>query len=98
MFIESVVPGSAAEFAGLTAQDILLEVDGKKIADILTLRQILNRFESGAETEIKFLQTLSGSDDELAGKKPKVITATVTFLPPPKPKDDVDLLKPPKIR
>ena len=98
MFIESVVPGSAAEVAGLTAQDIILELDGKKVADILTLKQILNRFESGSETEIKYLRTSSGSDDELEETGSKTVTATVKFLTPPKPKDDVDLLEPPKIR
>ena len=99
MFVESVVPKSAAENAGLTAQDIILELSGKKVSDMLTLRQILNRFESGAEAEIKFLRTASGGDDDQKeDTQPEEITATVKFLPPPKPKDDVDLLKPPKIR
>ena len=99
MFVESVVPKSAADNAGLTAQDIILELDGKKVSDLLTLKQILNRFESGAETEIKFLSTPSGGDDDQEeDAQPKEITATVKFLPPPKPKDDVDLLEPPKIR
>lgn len=98
MFVESVVPGSAAEVVGLAAQDIVLELDGKKVGDILTLKQILNRFESGSETTIKFLQTASDSDDERENGPSKTVTATVTFLPPPKPKDDVDLLEPPKIR
>jgi len=101
MFVESVVPESAAENAGLTAQDIILELGGKKVSDLLTLKQILNRFESGVETEIKFLQTASGGDDDQEDeedKEPKEITSTVKFLPPPKPKDDVDLLEPPKIR
>lgn len=102
MFVESVVAKSAAENAGLTAQDIILELGGRKVSDLLTLRQILNRFESGTETEIKFLQTASGGDDDQEDdqedEEPKEITATVKFLPPPKPKDDVDSLEPPKIR
>ncbi len=98
MFVESVVAQSAAENAGLSAQDIILELDGKKVSDMLTLRQILNRFESGTETEIKFLQTASGGDDDPQDEESKEITATVKFLPPPKPKGDVDLLEPPKIR
>ncbi len=99
MFVESVVKKSAAENAGLTAQDIILELNGKKVSDLLTLKQILNRFESGAETEIKFLRTPSGGDDDQEeDAEPEEITATVKFLPPPKPKDDVDLLEPPKIR
>jgi len=102
MFIESVVPGSAAENAGLEAQDIILELNEKNVSDMLTLKQILNRFESGTETQIKFLRTTSRSDDEQEEREevqqPKEITATVRFLPPPKPKEDVDLLEPPKIR
>lgn len=99
MFVESVVPESAAEKAGMTAQDIILELNGKKVSDLLTLKQILNRFESGAETEIKFLRTASGGDDDQDDDaEPEEITATIKFLPPPKPKDDVDLLEPPKIR
>ncbi len=99
MFVESVVPKSAADNAGLTAQDIILELNEKTVSDLLTLKQILNRFESGAETEIKFLRTASGGDDDQEeDAQPEEITATVKFLPPPKPKDDVDLLEPPKIR
>ena len=93
MFVESVVPESAADIAGLGAQDIILEIDGRKVEDMLTLRQILSRFESGTETEIKFIQTARDSDDE-----DKEMTATLKFLPPPKPKADIDLLEPPKIR
>lgn len=93
MFVESVVPGSAAETAGLGAEDIILEIDGKQVPDMLTLKRILGRFESGSEAEIKFISTARDSDDQ-----DEEVTATVKFLPPPKPKSDVDQLEPPKIR
>ncbi len=98
MFVESVVSGSAAASAGLTAGDIILELDGKPVDDMLTLRQILNRFESGAEAEIKFLKTASGSAEARENGESNTVTATVKFLPPPQPKDGTDLLAPPKIR
>lgn len=93
MFVESVVPGSAADNAGLGAQDIILEIDRKQVPDILTLKRILGRFESGSRAEIKFISTASNSDE-----RDIEITATVKFLPPPKPKSDVDQLQPPTIR
>lgn len=93
MFIESVVPSSAAEIAGLGAQDVILEIAGKRIPDMLTLKQVLSRFESGNQTKIKFIRTARDSDDQNSE-----VTAVVTFLPPPKPKSEVDYLEPPTIR
>jgi serine protease Do len=93
LFIESVAPGSAAEAAGVGPQDIVLELDGKPVPDILVLKRILNRFEAGDQTTIKFIRTARDSDDQDQER-----TVKLTFLPPPKPKEDIDRLQPPKIR
>jgi hypothetical protein len=50
--IQQVLPGSAAEAAGLAAEDVLVAIDGEEVKDLKTYSEILKRHEPGDEVEL----------------------------------------------
>jgi len=52
----AVVPGSAADKAGLKENDIILEVDGKKITEQDPLYKIIREYNTGDEVQMKVLR------------------------------------------
>ncbi len=51
-----VVQDTPADEIGLERQDLILGVNGEDVADMLRLRQVLNRFESGEEIELTIIK------------------------------------------
>jgi S1-C subfamily serine protease len=49
----AVIPGSPADKAGLTENDIILEVDGTKIDDKHSLAFLLSKYEIGDTVNLK---------------------------------------------
>lgn len=88
LLVTEVIKDSAAEEAGLAKDDSLVEIDGKKIKDLMDLRQKLSRFEAGDEIEITYLSNSNKS----------IVVKTVTLGAAPKPKQEGPQLEPPKIR
>ncbi len=88
LLINRVVPKTAASDAGLKDKDILLEVNGEAVNDMLRLRQILNKFESGDSVELTVLRSESGKQDAVQ----------VKLGVPPLPEGEEEQLEPPKIR
>jgi serine protease Do len=88
LFIVRVVQKTAAEEAGLLREDVLLEVAGEEVNDLLRLRQILNKFESGQTIELKFRR----SESE------KVEKVELKLGVAPLPEGEEAQLEPPKIR
>jgi membrane protease YdiL (CAAX protease family) len=54
--IVAVVPGSAAEKAGLQAGDVVVAVDGKAVADIAGILRIIRRKQLGDTLAVEFLR------------------------------------------
>lgn len=52
----AVVPGSPADKIGIKAGDILLELDGTKINENLTLNNILSKYKPNQKVTIKYLR------------------------------------------
>jgi len=52
----AIVPGSAAEKAGLKEFDIILECNGEKITEENSLAQILQKYQVGQEINLKILR------------------------------------------
>lgn len=52
----AVVPGSAADIAGITENTIILEVEGNKITDKNPLNKIIQEFNPSDEIELKIYQ------------------------------------------
>lgn len=88
LWIERVVQGTPADAAKLMRQDVIVGVDGEEVADMLRLRQVLNRFEAGQEIELTIIKDGETKETEL---KLKLGVA-------PKPKGEAPQLEPPKIR
>ena len=88
LLIKKVLEYTAADEHELKADDLVMELNGKPTNDMLTLRQILNKFEAGLEVEM----TVKRKGE----KKPD--TFKLTLGVPPKPKDEPEQLEPPKIR
>ncbi len=88
LLVTEVIEDSAAAEAGIEKDDSLVEIDGKKIKDLMDLRQKLSRFEAGDEIEVTFL----------SHSKKTIVVETVTLGAPPKPKQEGPQLEPPKIR
>ncbi len=88
MWIEQVVPKSTAENAGLEIGDVLMTVDGKPVADLMGLRQVLTKFEAGQETTLEYL--IDG--------KGEIVKKNITFVLAPVSEKEIDQLEPPEIR
>ena len=54
--ISQVVPGSAAEQAGLQAGDVILEIDGRPVDDSSSLRNMIGLMRLGTGMEITFIR------------------------------------------
>lgn len=54
IYIAEVVVGSAAEAAGLQADDVVVEFAGEAVSDSASLRQVLYQQESDASVEVSF--------------------------------------------
>ena len=53
-FAKEVVPGGAAAEAGMQAEDVLLSIDGKPVADLVDLKVILEGFSVGSKVRLKW--------------------------------------------
>jgi serine protease Do len=85
LWVEKVVPDSPADQAGIQREDFIRGIDGEEVADMLKLRQILNRFE--AEDKIKlsvwFEETREVEDvDVVVGTPPQPTLEGPTLEPP----------------
>ena len=87
LWIERVVQETPADDVGLLRGDVILGVNDEVVADMLRLRQVLNRFESGQEIELMIVK--DGTDEET---KVKIVLGV-----PPRPKEE-EQLEAPKIR
>ncbi|MGH2118222.1 PDZ domain-containing protein, partial [Aerococcus sp. L_32] len=54
VYVAEVVVGSAAEAAGLQADDVVVEFAGEAVSDSASLRQVLYQQESDASVEVSF--------------------------------------------
>ena len=88
LLIQKVLEYSPVDEHGLEASDLILELNGTPVNDMLKLRQILNKFEAGHEVELTVKRS---------GKK-KSDKFKLTLGVPPKPKGEPEQLEPPKIR
>lgn len=88
MWIAEVVPSSAAANAGLERADVLMAVDDKPVADLMSLKQVLIAFEAGQKTTLEYL--VQGKGD--------IVKKEITFVPRPASQDEIDQLEPPEIR
>jgi serine protease Do len=88
LWIQRVVQKTPAEEAGLEIGDVIVGVEGQEVADMLKMRQVLNRFESGQDIQLTIIKDGS-TEEELIELK---------LGAPPKPKGEADQLEPPKIR
>jgi serine protease Do len=71
VMIESVVPNSPADRAGLQELDVIVELDGEKITDVISLRKHLyNEKQIGDKMTVKFYREdkLEEASLELAGE------------------------------
>jgi Do/DeqQ family serine protease len=89
--VTRVVPDSPADKAGLKAEDVILEANGKEIADFLQLRNMVGLMRVGEKVELSLLRggktrkvtVTIGKDEELAAAEslhPRL--AGATFGPP----------------
>ncbi len=65
----AVMPGSPADKAGILENDIILEIDGKKIDQENTLAEIISEYEVGDEVKMKIYQ--KGEEKEVTVKLTK---------------------------
>ncbi|SMG20020.1 Do/DeqQ family serine protease [Marivirga sericea] len=56
VFIGGTTPGSAAEEAGLQAEDIIIKIDEKKITNVAELQEQIARFSPGEEVLVTYLR------------------------------------------
>ena len=89
LWIERVLPGTPADEIGLERQDVILGVNGEPVVDMLRLRQVLNRFESGQEIEL----TIIKDDGKNLESRVKLKLGI-----PPKTNSELEQLEAPKIR
>ena len=87
LWVEEVMKGSPAEAAGIEREDVLLGIDNREVINVLQLRKVLGRFESGDSVQLKIYSELDQEEQD----------REVTFIPPPKPKNE-NQLEPPEIR
>ena len=86
--IKRVLEYSPADESELKAEDLILELNGTPVNDMLKLRQILNKFEAGIDVEMTVMRSGEKEKDKFK----------MTLGTPPKPKDAPEQLEPPKIR
>ncbi len=84
--IEQVVPGSAAEKAGLKQGDVIVKIQDTEIQDLLALRQLLNRFDAGDSLSLTYVRD--------GGEAQTISLELGTAVNP----DESKQLDPPKIR
>ena len=77
--IENVVDNSAAKKAGLEKGDVITAIADELVADVMSLRTILRRYEAGAEVEITYRRKEEESK----------IKITLGDKPQAKPKNDI---------
>ncbi len=63
---EAVVEGSPAHKAGLREEDIIIDFNGQKIDEKITLQDVLEKCEVGQEVKVRFLR--KGQEDEVTIK------------------------------
>lgn len=56
VIVSAVVPGSAAEHAGLRAGDIIVSVNGKKVDDSADVRNMIGLMRVGSRVELKIVR------------------------------------------
>ena len=88
LLINKVLENTAAAEVGIEDKDIILELNDQKVNDMLKLRQLLNKFESGDTVILTILKTKTDEEE----------TLEFELGTPPKPKGEEDQLEPPKIR
>ena len=71
MMVTEVVEDSAAAEAGIEKEDVIVAIEGEKVKDLMELRQMLGRFESGQEIEVQILRDKSDEPDEPKTDEPK---------------------------
>ena len=109
VIIEKVVPKSAADIAGLKRLDRITQLGGQPIEDIMKLKQLLNRYEAGAEVELEVYTDPASQlgDDEIAKRKQEGRPVTeegerktikLQLTRPPTSSKQTNPLQPPKIR
>ena len=89
LLIKRVLEYSPADENELKADDVILELNGTPVNDILKLRQVLNKFEADNDIELTVMRS---------EKKEKKEKFKLTLGSPPKPKGAPEQLEPPKIR
>ena len=90
LLIKRVLEYSPADENELKADDVILELNGTPVNDILKLRQVLNKFEADNDIELTVMRS-----EKKEKKKEKF---KLTLGSPPKPKGAPEQLEPPKIR
>jgi serine protease Do len=88
--VTNILPGLAAEKAGLKRGDVILEFDGTTIADVRTLQQSVARSPVGAKARVKILrqgevQTVT----VVVGRFTREVVARPEESPDPLPPKDV---------
>ena len=76
VLVGGVTPNSAAAKAGIQDGDLILELNGKKLADPRGLQLAVSQTPPGSKVTLKILRTENGSKPE-----PKTVTATLAELP-----------------
>jgi serine protease Do len=56
VIVEAVVPESPAARVGLQVNDVITQLDGQPIEDLMMLKQVMNRFESGRRIELHVIK------------------------------------------
>jgi aminopeptidase N len=74
-FVKEVVAGGAAAGAGMQAEDVLLSIDGKPVADLVDMRILLEEYAAGSTVRLRWRR----GDAEMEG------TATLQAPPPMRP-------------
>ena len=87
LWVEQVMKGSPAEAAGIEREDVLLGIDDHEVTNVLQLRKVLGRFESGESVTLKIYSESAKQEQQ----------REVRFIPPPKSETE-NQLEPPEIR